>query len=160
MIGPSQAASVLPRIACACSQWFGWRSWKGVGKLHRLRTRRAAVGQCFGGQDYLPSGSIDWCAHPGHICTGLGLTPATYAPESGSRQPNLHRDLRSPPATSAPGLNLPQLHPDWADPCHITTRTASTGTALGGALSVGDVLVRLTGLHRCMLCAVCHALCR
>ena len=30
----------------------------------------------------------DW-AHPGHICTGIGLTPATSAPGLGSPRPHL-----------------------------------------------------------------------
>jgi hypothetical protein len=40
-------------------------------------------------------------AHPCHICTGAGLTPATSAPGLGSPLPHLHRD--------------------WAHPCHICT---------------------------------------
>ena len=51
----------------------------------------------------------DW-AHPCHVCTETGLTPATAA-----------LGLGSP---------LPQLHRDWAHPRHICT-----GTGLGAALS-------------------------
>ena len=54
------------------------------------------------------------CAHPGHVCAGTGLTPATSAPGLGSPPPHRHRDWASPRhvctgtgltlATSAPGL--------------------------------------------------------
>ncbi len=59
----------------------------------------------------------DW-AHPAHICTGTGLTPATSAPGPGLT-----------PATSAPGLGSPLPHPrrSWAHPGHIR---AGAGAAL------------------------------
>ena len=85
-------------------------------------------------------------AHPRHICTGTWAHPTTSA---------LGLGLPSSRICTGTGLNLPQLHRDWAHPCHITTWTASTGTALGGALLVGDVLVQLTGLHRCKHAACC-----
>ena len=50
----------------------------------------------------LPHLHRDW-AHPCHICTGAGLTPAASAPGLGSPWPHLHRD--------------------WAHPGHICTGT-------------------------------------
>ena len=50
----------------------------------------------------LPHLHRDW-AHPCHICTGAGLTPATSAPGLGSHWPHLHQD--------------------WAHPGHICTGT-------------------------------------
>jgi hypothetical protein len=38
----------------------------------------------------------DW-AHPGHICTGAGLAPATSAPGLGSPLPHLRRDFAMTP---------------------------------------------------------------
>jgi hypothetical protein len=44
----------------------------------------------------------DW-AHPGHACTGTGLTPATSAPGLGSPRPRLHRDWAHPSSERATG---------------------------------------------------------
>jgi hypothetical protein len=55
----------------------------------------------------LPHLHRDW-AHPCHICTRTGLTPATFA-----------LGLNSP---------LPHLRRDWAHPCHICTGTGLTPT--------------------------------
>ena len=47
-------------------------------------------------------------AYPCHICTRIGLTPATSAQGLGSPLPNWHKD--------------------WAHPCHIFTRIRLTST--------------------------------
>ncbi len=56
----------------------------------------------------LPHLHRDW-AHPCHICTGTGLTPATSAPESGSPLPHRQRD--------------------WAHPCQLCPGTRSAAAA-------------------------------
>jgi hypothetical protein len=105
-------------------------------------------------------------AHPCHICTGTGLTPAhiwagtglalpTSAPGLSSPLPHLHRNWAHPchictgtgltPATSAQELGspLPHLHRDRARPCHICT-----GTGLTPATSAPGPGSRLPHLHR------------
>ena len=50
----------------------------------------------------LPHLHRDW-AHPCHICTWTGLTPATSAPGVGSPLPHLHRDWPASSARSCAG---------------------------------------------------------
>jgi hypothetical protein len=88
-------------------------------------------------------------AHPCHIFSGAGLTPAKFAPGLGSVHPNRRQLGLLLAATSAPGQGsaLPQLRLGWAHPAHIF---AGTGLApahictrtgrwapLGGAGAVG-----------------------
>ncbi len=57
----------------------------------------------------------DW-AHPGHVCTGTGLSPAHICTGTGLTPAHICAGTGPTPATSAPGLRspLPHLHRDWA----------------------------------------------
>ena len=90
-----------------------------------------------------------------HICTGIGLTPATSARGLGSPLPHLRRDCASP---------LPRLRRDWAHPCHLCAGTVPhpchicAGTGLTPATSapgLGSLLPRLRRdwAHSCHVCA-------
>jgi hypothetical protein len=66
--------------------------------------------------------------HPGHICTGTGLIPATSAPGLASPLPHLCRDWGLTLPTSAAGTvhctRLPHLHRRLDEPADGVGRTA------------------------------------
>jgi hypothetical protein len=64
--------------------------------------------------------------HPGHICTGTGLIPATSAPGLGSPLPHLRRDWAHPLPHLCTGTGLTPAHlcRDWG----LTLPTSTAGT--------------------------------
>ncbi len=94
----------------------GWPSCRDSperSRMQRTHTRVTHSPRCVS----VPHLHRDW-AHPCHICTGTGLTPATSAP-----------GLRSP---------LPHLRQDCAHPCHICARTALTPATSAPGLGPGS----------------------
>ncbi len=104
---------------------------RGTARLQRTGLAPATSAPGAGLGSPLPHLRRDWdrdWAHPCHICTGTGLTPATSARETGltaaisargpgSPLPRPHGRLGSP---------LPYLQGDPARPCHICPRTGLT----------------------------------
>ena len=87
-------------------------------------------------------------AHPCHICTGAGLTPAKFAPGLGSVHPNRRQLGLLLAATSAPGQGsaLPQLRLGWAHPARIF---AGTGLAPAHICTRTDWAVGAARWRRC-----------
>ena len=82
-LGPFPLAPIRPSYIQACSPSCAARrfsrcpaSWRAVGRSPRAATSAPGLGSP------RPHLRRDW-AHPCHICTGTGLTPATSAPGLG-----------------------------------------------------------------------------
>jgi hypothetical protein len=115
--GPSGAA----RCAVVCCMLHGLCGQSAVcGVEHRARHSALRVRCAFPTTVCRRRMRLRGCL--ARCCTGTGLAPATSAPGLGSLLPDLHLDWARPchiwtrtgltPATSAPGLDSPLLHLD------------------------------------------------
>ena len=86
-------ACCMLHVACCTLRWMygelhDWR-YPNEPKLYTIHQRQG------GYANKATHLHQDW-THPGHICIGTGLTPATFAPGLGSLRPHLHRDWAQP----------------------------------------------------------------
>ncbi len=106
----------------------------GLGTFHRrIRPLKGLRAPRFASAPGLGSPSLPLHrAHPSHICTGTGLTPASSCTGTGLAPcPHLRRDWAHPCLLCAgtglkPGLHLRQ---SWAHPCRICAGTGLTPPA-------------------------------
>ena len=135
----------------ATAQW-GAQVWRRSSPTSDRSVPRRSSTRCSRGSGERHVAPRPNWAHPCHICTGTGLTPARSAPGLNSPLPHLHRDWAHSPATSAPGLGspLPALLRDWTCPCHICTAALwGRGRASRPTLRCSQLRIACMARHRC-----------